>query len=243
MDNLLEPFAILARQINLLFANKEPWQIATITATTVLTSVWFWEYVNQDESELKIIYQFDRFSLLDFILFEIPIAGVAQRTKKQFFRLIRFIPVIQRKIDSELETISKSMEDSVRKRTENMDYYISLPNYGLTEEEILKAVDEYLALGEYKWKEGRVSGAVYNFNDNLCKLVGSVYEKTSYTNPLHSDIFPGINKMEAEVVRMCATMFNGDEETCGTVKNFYNFDIFNTTFIYYSCVICIVISM
>lgn len=144
-------------------------------------------------------------------------SGIAQRTKKRFFRWIRILPAVRRKIENEIGKVSESMEASVRERTANMDYYTSLPGYGLSKEEILKTIDEYLALGEFKWKEGRVSGAVYNFNDDLCNLVGTVYEKTSYTNPLHSDIFPGINKMEAEVVRMCANMFNGGPEAVGTV--------------------------
>lgn len=44
-------FGVLTHQINILFANKEPWQIATITATSVLTTVWIWEQINQDESK------------------------------------------------------------------------------------------------------------------------------------------------------------------------------------------------
>lgn len=97
-------------------------------------------------------------------------------------------------------------------------YYTKLPYDGLRPDEIVELVDAYLALGDYKWKEGRVSGAVYNYTNELTKLVGAVYEKTSYTNPLHPDIFPGINKMEAEVVRMSATLFKGNAQTVGTVK-------------------------
>jgi len=28
----------------------EPWQIVSITATTVLTGVWFWDFLFQEES-------------------------------------------------------------------------------------------------------------------------------------------------------------------------------------------------
>ena len=99
-----------------------------------------------------------------------------------------------------------------------MRYYTKLPYDGFDNAEILRMVDEYLTLGTYRWKEGRVSGAVYNFDDELASLVGSVYQKTSYTNPLHPDIFPGICKMEAEVVRMTATLFRGDADAVGTVR-------------------------
>lgn len=132
--------------------------------------------------------------------------------------MARLLPPVQRKIDNELAKIAESMEKPVRERTTDMEYFTTLPLLGLSKDELLNQIDNYLDLGSYKWKEGRVSGAVYNFNDKLCELVSEIYGKTAYTNPLHSDIFPGINKMEAEVVRMCAAMFNGDENSVGTVR-------------------------
>lgn len=126
--------------------------------------------------------------------------------------------MVRQRIDREIAKIADDMERTIEERTSNMKYFVALPADGVAKDKILKLVDDYLNLSVYKWKEGRVSGAVYNFNPELCDLVAAVYEKTSYTNPLHSDIFPGINKMEAEVVRMCATMFNGGPETVGTVN-------------------------
>lgn len=73
-------------------------------------------------------------------------------------------------------------------------------------------------LGDYEWKSGYVSGAVYNYNQDVVNLVGKIYSKTSYTNPLHPDLFPGVCKMEAEVIQMGLELFKGDENCCGTVK-------------------------
>lgn len=42
---------IITESINRIFANREPWQVATITATAVLSSVWLWIFINQDESK------------------------------------------------------------------------------------------------------------------------------------------------------------------------------------------------
>lgn len=95
---------------------------------------------------------------------------------------------------------------------------MSLPERGLTKEEILKQIDEHLKLGHYDWRDGRVSGAVYGYKEDLAELVTKVYGKASYTNPLHPDIFPGVCKMEAEVVRMALSLFQGNEDGCGTVS-------------------------
>ena len=49
-------------------------------------------------------------------------------------------------------------------------------------------------------------------------MVTEAYSKTAYANPLNPDAFPGIRKMEAEVVRICCNLFHGDPDTsCGTV--------------------------
>lgn len=72
-------------------------------------------------------------------------------------------------------------------------------------------------LGDYDWKKGYVSGAVYNYNQKLVDLLTKVYGLASYTNPLHPDIFPGVCIMETEVVRMGATLFHGGPDACGTV--------------------------
>lgn len=63
-----------------------------------------------------------------------------------------------------------------------------------------------------------MSGAVYYQDDQLIELIMKVYSKTAYGNPLHSDIFPGLCKMEAEIVRMVANLFHGGPNSCGTVS-------------------------
>lgn len=47
---------LVAGNINRLFANREPWQIAAMTATAVLSTVWFWSFINQDESKWHCCY-------------------------------------------------------------------------------------------------------------------------------------------------------------------------------------------
>ena len=41
---------------------------------------------------------------------------------------------------------------------------------------------------------------------------------TAFANPLNPDAFPGIRKIEAEVVRMTLKLFNGDDDCGGTVS-------------------------
>lgn len=143
--------------------------------------------------------------------------GFVSRSKKRIFKWARYIPSVRRQITEKMSAIEQDFIRTAEKSAQGMDYYTEMPADGLQHDELLALVDKYLQLGTYKWQEGRVSGAVYNFDAKLIDLITTVYGKTSYTNPLHSDIFPGICKMEAEVVRMTANLFNGNAESCGTV--------------------------
>lgn len=127
------------------------------------------------------------------------------------------MPSIRNKIENELQSIQKGFEDEMSKHGDELGYIVKLPEDGWHRKDILKKMDEYLELGHYKWQEGFVSGAVYNYDSKVIDLMTKVYAKTAYTNPLHSDVFPGVCKMEAEVIRMVAHLFNGGSSTCGSI--------------------------
>lgn len=45
------------------------------------------------------------------------------------------------------------------------------------------------------------------------------YGEFTWSNPLHPDIFPGLRKLEAEIVRMTCSLFNGGPDSCGCVSS------------------------
>ncbi|XP_050325135.1 sphingosine-1-phosphate lyase isoform X2 [Bactrocera neohumeralis] len=144
-------------------------------------------------------------------------SGLFVRGKRQFFRLVKKLPAVRRKIDAEVSKAKRDFESEISKSCNDLSWSLELPANGLSRDEILQLVDKHLNIGHYNWREGRVSGAVYGFKADLVELITEVYGKTSYTNPLHPDIFPGVCKMEAEVVRMACTLFHGDANSCGTM--------------------------
>ncbi|VDM80240.1 unnamed protein product [Strongylus vulgaris] len=70
-----------------------------------------------------------------------------------------------------------------------------------------------------RYLEGKVSGAVFSDEKDMeeMRVYGEVFKNFAWSNPLWPKLFPGVRKMEAEVVRMCCTLMHGDEESCGTV--------------------------
>lgn len=194
MDIIRHPVSSLKLVINDTFHGKEPWQIVTITTTTIFLGVWFYDFLFQDES-------------------------IVDRGKKTVFRLAKLIPSIRKKVEDELSTISKNFRQEVEERTKHLTYITELPQSKLSKKEIVEILNKNLGLGDYDWKNGLVSGAVYYYSQDLIDIVSEVYSKTSYTNPLHSDLFPGLCKMEAEVVQIAANLFNGSDKACGTMTS------------------------
>jgi sphinganine-1-phosphate aldolase len=59
-----------------------------------------------------------------------------------------------------------------------------------------------------EWEKGQVSGAVYHGGSDMLDLQSEAYRLFAVSNPLHPDVFPGVRKMEAEIVSMVLSMFN-----------------------------------
>lgn len=58
MEVVTLPLSFLAQQVNNVFAGRQPWQVATITATSVWTTIYFWNLICQDEC-MKLMIQLD----------------------------------------------------------------------------------------------------------------------------------------------------------------------------------------
>jgi sphinganine-1-phosphate aldolase len=77
-----------------------------------------------------------------------------------------------------------------------------LPSEGWSEEEVRKKLNELAEMEHTRWEDGRVSGAVYHGGDELMRLQTEAFGKFTVANPIHPDVFPGVRKMEAEIVAM-----------------------------------------
>uniref|UniRef100_A0A8C1JM82 sphinganine-1-phosphate aldolase n=1 Tax=Cyprinus carpio TaxID=7962 RepID=A0A8C1JM82_CYPCA len=126
------------------------------------------------------------------------------------------------RIQNQLNKALDDMSMSLCTLKEGMCYTKLLPAQGLTHKQLLDKIREYETLSKSPsayWAKGKVSGAVYWGDEKLTDLLVKVYGEFAWTNPLHPDLFPGVRKMEAEVVRMTCALFNGGPDSCGTVTS------------------------
>ncbi|KAE8445483.1 hypothetical protein EG329_013373 [Mollisiaceae sp. DMI_Dod_QoI] len=97
--------------------------------------------------------------------------------------------------------------------------YLNLPKEGWTEETVLKELETLANMDHTRWEDGFVSGAVYHGGDALIKIQTEAFGKFTVANPIHPDVFPGVRKMEAEIVSMVLAMFNAPPGAAGVTTS------------------------
>ncbi|XP_053244495.1 sphingosine-1-phosphate lyase 1 [Podarcis raffonei] len=180
--------------VNAKCAGAEPWQLVTSTIGATLLVVWLYRFLFQQES-------------------------LTSRSKKWFFRNLRKLPFIGTIIKKQINKTMEDMASTLSFLKEKTGYVKILPAKGLSQPDVLKKMKEYSSMGEVNWEDGKVSGTVYSGDQKLTDLLVKVYEEFAWSNPLHPDIFPGVRKMEAEVVRMACNLFHGGPKSCGTMTS------------------------
>ncbi|KAJ2047220.1 Dihydrosphingosine phosphate lyase, partial [Coemansia sp. S2] len=123
--------------------------------------------------------------------------------------------VVQRNISK----IVKDIEDSMNVAVPGESKYLTVPDQGMSDDEILAILKRRQNEAGIDWKNGRASGAVYHGGEELVRLTNEAYAMYNLTNPLHPGVFPGLRRIEAEVVRMVLDLYNGDAECCGTTTS------------------------
>lgn len=80
--------------------------------------------------------------------------------------------------------------------------YRELPATGWTSDKVLAELDSLANMDHSRWEDGKVSGTVYHASQELVQLQTEAYKRFAVSNPIHPDVFPGVRKMEAEIVAM-----------------------------------------
>ncbi|XP_078576679.1 sphingosine-1-phosphate lyase 1-like [Branchiostoma floridae x Branchiostoma japonicum] len=142
-----------------------------------------------------------------------------ERFKLSLFKTVRRLPYFGPQIQREVEKTLDKMAGSMFQLPPGMKYVYGLPENGLSEDQVMRAVKGYQQLGHVDWKKGNVSGTVYSGQPELTQLCTKVYGEFAWSNPLHPDVFPGVRKMEAEVVAMTLKMFNAGANACGAMTS------------------------
>ncbi|RYP92376.1 hypothetical protein DL770_001476 [Monosporascus sp. CRB-9-2] len=94
-----------------------------------------------------------------------------------------------------------------------------LPKEGWTDEALRTELQTLANMDHTRWEDGYVSGAVYHGEDHLLALQTEAYGKFTVANPIHPDVFPGVRKMEAEIVAMVLSLFHAPPNAAGVTTS------------------------
>ena len=93
---------------------------------------------------------------------------------------------------------------------------IRFPSTASSREEML----DYIAQKKIKdidWKKGKAFCLVYHPGDERANLIKEIYNLYFSDNALNPTATPSLAELEAEIVSMCADLFNGDENVRGNI--------------------------
>lgn len=162
-------------------------------------------------------------SFINYVIFYIFHSGLIC-TGFRFFRdqlnaVMMSFPSISEQVDAEVGKAVKKVEKSLIKNDEKLLQFPELPETGLGNDAVIAELGKMNELLDAAhWEKGRVSGAVYHGGKSLLELQLKAYDQFSVANQLHPDVFPGIRKMEAEVVAMVLKLFNAPKLGCGSTS-------------------------
>jgi glutamate/tyrosine decarboxylase-like PLP-dependent enzyme len=132
------------------------------------------------------------------------------------------VPFVRERIEREEDKLIAQLERTVKPYRSSAETFARLPAEGRSREDVLREIEDLAAREEGRWRDGRISGAVYHGDPEHIAFLNRVYALTSQVNPLHSDVWPSATKYEAEIVSMTAHMLGTDEthdEICGSVTS------------------------
>ena len=139
--------------------------------------------------------------------------------RRLLYSLVLRMPGVRSKVQAQLKDSVAKMEKRFIPQGPGVNRYTTLPKEGWTDLQTRAELDKLAGMGHTRWEDGRVSGAVYHGGQDLTKLQVEAYERFSVANPIHPDVFPGVRKMEAEVVAMTLSLFNAPASGAGVMAS------------------------
>ncbi|KAJ6127274.1 hypothetical protein N7523_002886 [Penicillium sp. IBT 18751x] len=128
-------------------------------------------------------------------------------------------PGVRGQVDKQVSEAIGNLESKLVQTGPDVTRYLTLPKEGWSPDQIRAELTKLAGLEHTRWEDGRVSGAVYHGGEELLKLQTEAFGQFGVANPIHPDVFPGVRKMEAEVVAMVLSMFNAPSDGAGVTTS------------------------
>ncbi|PVH81101.1 PLP-dependent transferase [Cadophora sp. DSE1049] len=129
------------------------------------------------------------------------------------------IPAVRAKVQKEITDATVKLQSKLAPTGPSITRYLDLPSKGWSSETVLEELQDLATMDHTRWEDGYVSGAVYHGGEDLMELQAQAFGKFTVANPIHPDVFPGVRKMEAEIVAMVLKLFNAPRDAAGVTTS------------------------
>ena len=147
------------------------------------------------------------------------ISDAYRNIRRTLYGLFLRSPGVRSKVQKSVTDSLAKLEGKLIPRGPGVTYYLTLPKEGWSESQVSAELEKLEQMEHTRWEDGLVSGAVYHGGRDLLKLQSEAFNKFGVANPIHPDVFPGVRKMEAEVVAMVLSMFNAPQGAAGATTS------------------------
>lgn len=139
-------------------------------------------------------------------------------------------------IENEKQKAIKKIKNAVFKKKWSMNFK-QLPTKGIEKNKLTKIVNIRSSKPNDK-----ISGTIYNNKQSIVDISNYMFNLYQYSNPLHSDIYPELIKMESEIIQMVGKLFDlpetgggnlttgGTESTILAIKAYKKYKLKNSYF-------------
>ncbi|KAI9697282.1 MAG: hypothetical protein M1836_004846 [Candelina mexicana] len=140
-------------------------------------------------------------------------------TRGILYGLLLHAPGVRNQVQRQVSEAIIKLEGKLVAKGPGINRYLTLPAEGWTEDQVRAELGKLSEMEHTRWEDGYVSGAVYHGGQELVRLQTEAFGKFIVANPIHPDIFPGVRKMEAEIVAMVLALFNAPQEGAGVTTS------------------------
>jgi sphinganine-1-phosphate aldolase len=136
------------------------------------------------------------------------VAGAYLAIRRFMYTLALRLPGVRDKVQLQIAEAKIGIEKKLLPGPDVVRH-LNLPAEGWPAEKVKAELVGLSGMKHAMWEDGRVSGAVYHGGNDLLALQTEAYGMFTVSNPIHPDVFPGVRKMEAEIVAMVSRTCHG----------------------------------
>lgn len=138
---------------------------------------------------------------------------------RKTYKFIKNTKFVKHYIKKQINNTVEELKKEFFQKYQDEPIFNSLPSQKINKSTIINHLKYYKDLGNIDWENGKISGTIYANNDKLSNLIIDSYKLYQWSNPLHTDVFPGIQKMEASIIKMCLHLYKGNSDSTGTMTS------------------------